>query len=99
MNLRMFPPVEVEQQTRIVNGRTYTGTTGSVVDVVDFDGSVLAANGWVVVAPSGPTSARPVGSLGQYPAARGVKFFDETLDALIVFDGSVWRNPASGAAV
>ncbi|MET7242492.1 hypothetical protein ABZT49_03930 [Methylobacterium sp. EM32] len=99
MNWRLFPPVAVREQTRTVNGRTYTGTPGSVVTVPEQDGQVLQANGWTFVAPSGPTSARPVGKTGLYAAHRGAQFFDEALGKLIVFDGQTWRDPLNGNAV
>jgi hypothetical protein len=99
MNLRMLGPVNPAMQTRIVNGRTYTAAAGAEIDVPDFDGAVLAANGWVAVAPSGPSSARPTGSLPPYPAYEGAEFFDTSLGYLIKFAGGAWRNPATGASV
>ncbi len=99
MNIRMLPPVAVGQQMRIANGRTYTGVPGVELDVPDFDAGILQANGWTWVAPSGPTSARPTKALGLYQATVGMEFFDATLGYLIKFDGSTWRNPATGAAV
>jgi hypothetical protein len=62
----------------------------------------LAANGWVKIAVSGPTSARPTTNESSGPyfvAARGLHFVDTTLGALIVFDGATSRNPITGAAV
>ena len=99
MNIRMLPPSIAQYQTAVVNGRTYSATPGSVVDVPDFDSLQLAANGWTTVAPSGPTSARPSGSLGIYPAAAGVHFYDTTVGKLIVFDGATWRSPVDGSSV
>ncbi|MCW2285691.1 hypothetical protein M2323_001985 [Rhodoblastus acidophilus] len=99
MNIRMLPPTDVRYQSRTFCGRIYTGAPGVAIDVVDFDAAELSANGWVWIAPSGPTSSRPAGALGPYPAAPGVHFFDTTLNALIVFDGATWRNPATGTAV
>jgi hypothetical protein len=100
MQWQMLPPESPAYQTRTVSGgRTYSGTPGTPQLVPDFDGQQLQANGWTLVAPAGPTSARPTTAPGLYQAAANSKFFDTTLDSLIVFDGSVWRNPASGAAV
>jgi hypothetical protein len=99
MNIRLLPPVSASEQTRVVNGRIYTATPGSVVDVLDADAQELQANGWIPVAPSGPSSARPVGTLGLYSAAAGQSFFDTTLNKLIVSDGQTWRDPAAGNAV
>jgi hypothetical protein len=99
MNIRMLPPVNVAFQTRVVNNRTYSGTPGSAIDVPDFDASQLEANGWIRIAPSGPTSARPAGTLPPYPATSETWFFDETISKLIVYDGATWRDPATGSAV
>jgi hypothetical protein len=99
MNSRMLGPANVQRQTMTVNGRTYTAAAGQPIDVPDFDGNALEANGWILVAPSGPSSARPAGTLGMYAAKPGVKFFDTTLDKLIEFDGAVWRDPSTGGAV
>jgi hypothetical protein len=97
----MFPPTAVTAQTIAVNGRTYSASPGSALDVPDFDAGALAANGWIKVAPSGPTSARPTPAATRAPyiAGNGSQFFDTTLTALIVYDGATWRNPATGAAV
>lgn len=99
--IRMFPPVATNEQTRVVNGRTYTGTPGQILDVPDFDAQQLQSNGWTWVAPSGPSSSRPTSALSQglYRATPGMTFLDTTLGSLIVFDGSTWRSPATGAAV
>jgi hypothetical protein len=99
---RMLPPVAVAVQTMAVNGRSYSAAPGTVVDVPDADGQVLAAAGWTKVAFSGPTTSRPTTSAANgnyFLAARGLSFLDTTLNALIVFDGLTWRNPATGAAV
>jgi hypothetical protein len=62
MNIRLLPPVAATLQTRVFNGRSYSAAPGSVIDVLDADAQELEANGWVPVAPSGPTSARPTGT-------------------------------------
>jgi hypothetical protein len=59
MNFRMFPPVALPEQTVTVNGRTYTGSPGSVQDIPDIDAEILGANGWTKVCLSGATAARP----------------------------------------
>ncbi len=98
MNWRMFPPNAVREQTRTVNGRTYSGTPGSVLSVPEQDGQILQANGWTSIAPSGPASpaGRQDRHLRRPPRAQ---FFDETLGKLIVFDGQTWRDPLNGNAV
>ncbi len=102
LSFRMLPPPAVGQQTVTVNGRRYSAAPGAAVDVPDMDANVLAANGWVVCAPSGPTSARPTvnpNTNPPYVAAPGFEFFDTTLGKLVFWDGASWRDPATGSAV
>lgn len=99
MNIRMLGPTSVANQTRMVNGRTYTAAAGVAIDVPDFDAQQLHANHWIWVAPSGPTSARPTTAPGLYRAVEGAEFFDTTLNYLIIFDGAIWRSAATGAPV
>jgi hypothetical protein len=99
MNIRLLPPVAVAAQTRIVNGRSYSSTPGNTLDVYDADAQELEANGWIAVAPSGPTSARPTGTLGQYTATPGFLYYDTTISKLVISDGLTWRDPATGNAV
>jgi hypothetical protein len=99
MNIRLLPPTAAAYQTIAVKGRTYSSTPGNVVDVYDADAQVLEANGWIAIAPSGPSSARPTGTLGLYSAAAGQSFFDSTLGKLIISDGQAWRDPSNGNAV
>ena len=99
MNKRMLPPINISAQTRTVNGRTYTAAPGTFLDVADFDAGMLAANGWIDCGPSGTTAQRPTGTLGQYHAGSGSKFFDTTLGLTIMSDGISWRNPNTGNAV
>ena len=104
-NYRMLPPAIVNggavtsQQTMTVNGRTYSGAPGSVLDVPDMDARVLGANGWVKVGPSGTTAQRPTSTSAPLKAAPGVHYWDTTLSKMIVFDGITWRDPATGSAV
>jgi len=92
-NVRLMPPNGVATTTA-VNGRTYTCAANATIDVPDFDASVLTANGWVKVASAvGATAARPT------TPHKNQTFHDTTLNVTIVFDGKVWRNPATGAAV
>jgi hypothetical protein len=99
MQWRMLASSNPQQNPIVVNGRTYSASAGAALDVPDFDGQILQANGWAHVAPSGPTSARPAGANGLYPATNGAKFFDTTLGYIIEYSAGAWRNPATGAAV
>jgi hypothetical protein len=99
MNIRLLPPTGAAYQTIAVKGRTYNASPGTAVDVYDADAEVLSANGWVWVAPSGPSSARPVGTLGQYTNLPGSMFYDTTIGKLIISDGQAWRDPSNGNAV
>lgn len=94
MNRRLLPPLNVQMQTLSVDGRSYSGTPGQVLDVPDFDAGQLEANGWTPIAQSGTTAQRPALAA----VARGTHYFDTTLAALIAWDGATWRNPATGAA-
>jgi hypothetical protein len=99
---RMLPPVSVGAQSRTVNGRTYSAVPGAAIDIVDVDALPLTANDWTKVALSGPTSARPsTNPLGTPPylATAGFHFLDTTLNEIVVFDGSNWRSPITGASV
>jgi len=99
-NFRMLPPNNASQQTVTANGRTYSGAPGSTLDVPDFDAQILAANGWVMVCASGPSSSRPLPIMASAPyvAGPGFQYLDTTLGAVIVYDGAAWRNPLTGEA-
>lgn len=86
-NIRVMPP-PTGPNTHTVNGRTYTCAVGAVIDVPDFDGNALTANGWVQVAGGavGPTAARPANP------KKGETFLDTTLAATVHWDGKAWRN-------
>ena len=103
MNQRLLPPVAISAQQLAVNGRSYAGTPGVAMDVPDFDGNELQANGWIFVALSGPSSARPTptlsGPIGPSYAGPGGKFYDTTLDQMIFCDGVTWRSPVDGTSV
>lgn len=66
-----------------------TGTN----DVTSGDASVLTSQGFVVLGTSGATSTRPSNP------KLGHRHIDTTLDYEVVWDGSAWRNPVTGAAV
>jgi len=104
VNHRLLPPVAIAYQAMSPNGRSYSGKPGSAFDVNSADAGILEANGWIFVAMSGPTSARPAPTLSGAIGAEGLqanpgtKFFDTTLDQMIVCDGVTWRS-ADGSAV
>ena len=104
LNFRMLPPPAVAQQTVIVNGRRYSGTPGTAVDIPDMDARLIGSNGWIICAPSGPTASRPTTNPNtSAPYTLGVvggfEFFDTTLNKLIFWDGATWRDPVNGNAV
>jgi hypothetical protein len=99
MNIRLLPPAIASKQIVALNGRSYSSTPGSVIDIMDADALELSGNGWIAVAPSGPTSARPTGTLGQYTATPGFLYYDSTISKLIIYDGANWRDPANGSSV
>ena len=85
-----------------VFGRPYPQVPGTVLDVLPGDAAALAANGWFRLALSGTTAQRPTQSVvlaGIDGLRPGLEFFDITLGKIVVFDGLVWRDPATGAAV
>jgi hypothetical protein len=95
MTNRMMPPADGLHPSILVNGRTYTVALGATVDVPDQDAFIMIANGWVQSSEGGVgiTASRPVNP------PKGSGFHDATLGINIRFDGKVWRNPTSGAAV
>ena len=94
-NIRILPPPTGTKPSITLSGRTYTCALASFLDVPDFDASPAAANGWTIVAPNGvgTTAQRPT------PATSGMRYMDTTLGFIVIHEGLVWRNPASGAAV
>jgi hypothetical protein len=89
----VMPPANGASTT--INGRTYTCAAGGTLTVPDFDSNILTANGWSIAAAGGaaPTSQRPANP------SKNLTFFDTTLGIIIQYDGKVWRNPTTGAAV
>jgi len=95
MTHRLMPPDDGLHGTITVNGRTYTATLGSTIDVPDQDAFVMMANGWITASSSGAntTANRPANP------TKGQTFHDTTLGFNIIWTGKAWRNPTSGAAV
>jgi hypothetical protein len=76
-----------------VNGRVYSVAAGGVIDVPLMDAPGLAANSWCEVAGSGSTAQRPANPFF------GQLYHDTTVNLIIVFEGSAWRNPATGSTI
>jgi hypothetical protein len=95
MTTRVMPPGDGLHPSITVHTRSYTCALGATIDVPDSDAQVMAANGWTIVAGAGvgATTTRPANP------TKGQQFHDTTLGYTIVWDGKVWRNPATGAAV
>lgn len=89
---RLLPPALGD--TENIFGVIYKAQPGTVLDVPDNHAAVLAANKWVDLGPvDNVANARPKGP------KRGDLFIDTALVKTIVFDGRVWRDPVTGAAV
>jgi hypothetical protein len=93
-NQRVMPPA-TGNATIMVNGRTYSGSVGSFLDVPDFDARVMIANGWTTTdsAGVGTTLLRPP------TPKKDTHYTDTDLGVSIVFDGKTWRSKATGASV
>jgi hypothetical protein len=90
----MHPPSDATfQGTTKVNGRAYSTTAGTPINAPDYDADRLEAAGWIRAATTGATAARPTNP------TKGQKFADSTLGITIMWDGKVWRNAVTGAAV
>lgn len=84
---RLIPPAAGSQIT--VHGRKYDPANGAV-DAFEQDSGRLQANGWIFLAPSGPTTQRPDTAVGNYPRVNGAKFWDTTIAHLVVWNGKNW---------
>lgn len=74
--------------------RNYAASSGSTIDALNGDASPLASQGFVAVGDeSGATTARPVNKY----LRPGYVFVDTTLSLVVVWDGTDWRNPVTGA--
>jgi hypothetical protein len=80
--------------------KTYSCNVGSVIDVAGYgeasEAGQLLSQGFVAVGASGTTATRQAAS-GYFKA--GALFIDTTLSLVLMWDGLVWRNVVSGAAV
>jgi hypothetical protein len=95
VNIRMFPPISGKAASITLQGRTYSAPANGYVDVPDFDSWTMQANGWIECAAGG------VGATSTRPLKPPVKtmWHDTTLAKNIIFDGTLWRDPNTGAAV
>jgi hypothetical protein len=91
--VKFMPPLATVKQTITVNGRTYSAAPGASVDVPYMDAFALSANNWCEVAGSGTTAQRPTSPFF------GQLYHDNSLGLLIVYEGSAWRNPATGSTI
>lgn len=80
--------------------RGYSSTLGTVLDVpgnldviASGDAAELVNQGFVAIALSGTTGARP--PTGSLPL--GSRYIDTTLSIMVVWDGANWRNVVTGA--
>src|SRR4051794_33367472 len=90
LNMRMFPPVKPGWMQTTAYGRSYSGTVGVPLTVSAGDGGLLEANGWTLIAISGSSAARP--RKGSFQLSPGLRFYDEDLGKLIIYDGATWRD-------
>ena len=102
MTIRCLSPATARSPFILSNGQSVAQVPGTLLDVADHLADQLAANGWTRVATVGTSGQRPssnASAVGAGVAQQGSLFWDTTLAALILFDGTAWRNPATGAAV
>src|ERR1700675_2068799 len=84
------------QGLTIVDGPTYSGY---FADASIADTPTLIAAGWMPIGGSFKPTTNPVGPAESGPTAAGLGgspgtlFVDVTLGKVVVFDGSVWRDP------
>lgn len=90
-------------------GATYSTTVGVPLDVPEADVQFLEGQGWTAIgrgghrgsawpAYVGPTSERPTQAGPAQPLYAGTQYIDTTLGAMIIWDGTTWRD-IEGTAV
>lgn len=84
---RLIPSATAGKLT--VHGRTYDPASVAV-DAYVQDAGRLEANGWMFLAPSGPTSQRPDSPVGLYPRIPGFKYWDTTTSHMVIWNGKIW---------
>jgi len=95
MTQRVSPPSSGFYNPMTINGVQYSCAVGSTIDVPNHVADTMKANGWQSSSDSGAdtTANRPIAT------KVGQTFLDTTLGYVIKWDGKVWRNPNTGAAV
>ena len=88
-------PLHAARTTFTTSGRTYASVDGRTIDVADFDAAAGASNGFALIAPVGPTSARPPLTANDGP----LHYLDVTVGKIIVWAQTGWLDPSSGAPV
>jgi len=101
MTTRVLAPLGGAKTT--IGGVTYQAAEGASLDVSDDIAFQLVATGWTFGMPVGTTAQRPTNTIpvigNSVVLKRGLLYLDTTLAIVVVFDGKVWRNPATLAAV
>lgn len=102
MTIRVSPPANVAAGPNNITvnrgpgnqgGRNYQCAVGSTLDVADQDAYQLIRNGWHNHGIVATTANRPTA------IAKDAFMIDSTLNAVIQWDGSAWRNTLTGAIV
>lgn len=105
MSVRMVPAGGPGGQAQGVAGapvvgpgqRFYNVNAGSFTDVpgdMSGDAAVLSSQGFLPVALSGTTAQRPSSTGNIHP---GLLYLDTSLNLFVVWTGTVWVNPITGA--
>src|SRR5712692_8049116 len=102
MTIRMLPTAG-SPPTLTVNGRPYSVSPGSVLDIPDHDAVWAGGNGWEPALVNfegkvGTTAQRPTRQANGLLLATGTLYLDTTLSVVALWDGAAWRNVLSGAA-
>lgn len=100
---RMLPSVAAAPKSGArsvtANGRLFTAVAGTTVDAAPQDVTVLEANKWF---RTGGPNCLGVGTTAQRPTDglfAGCTYVDTTLGYTVTYDGTTWRNQATGASV
>lgn len=104
MNVRIVPAAGGGQVQAVAGApvpgpgqRFYNVNAGSFTDVpgdMSGDAAVLQSQGLIAVALSGTTAQRPTTTGNIHP---GLLFLDTSLNLFVVWTGTGWVNPITGA--